>query len=102
MVGSGPMDEVMRNFLPLDEGLHHEIVEALDNSAILATHTRLQENIRMVQRVHRRTNFRAQLVSTVDEHLAVIAGLENRDLPAATAALEAHFRASTHRTFAAS
>jgi DNA-binding GntR family transcriptional regulator len=102
LLGPTPLDEAMLGLLPLDETLHREIVVALDNSAILATHARLQENIRMVQRVHRRTNFRAQLVSTVDEHLAVIAGLENRDLPAATAALEAHFRASTHRTFAAS
>jgi DNA-binding GntR family transcriptional regulator len=33
--------------------------------------------------------------------MRVIATIEQRDIPGAIAAMEAHFRASTHRTFAA-
>ncbi len=55
----------------------------------------------MAQKVHRRPGFRSALLHTIDEHLAVITCLEHRDIDGAVAALEAHFRASTHRTFAA-
>lgn len=97
----GAFEEGQLRFLALDSRMHREIVEALDNRAILDTHQRLQENIRMAQKVHRRPGFRSALLDTIDEHLAVIACLEQRDIDGAVAALEAHFRASTHRTFAA-
>lgn len=96
----GPFEEAQLRFLALDNRMHREIVEALDNRTILDTHQRLQDNIRMAQIVHRRPGFRAALLETIDEHLAVIACLERRDTDGAVAALEAHFRASTHRTFA--
>ena len=70
-------------------------------SAILDTHNRVQENIRMAQLVHRRPGFRSALLETVDEHLKVIDSLAAHDVEGSVAALEAHFRASTHRTFAA-
>jgi len=89
------------SFLDLDERFHREIVTSLGNRAILETHMRLQENIRMAQRVHRRPGFRGYLVDTVAEHMRVIAAIEQRDIAGAIAAMEAHFRASTHRTFAA-
>jgi DNA-binding GntR family transcriptional regulator len=97
----GPFQDEQIRFLSLDNRMHREIVEALDNRAILDTHTRLQENIRMAQQVHRRPGFRGALLDTVDEHLKVIAALERRDTEGAVQALEDHFRASTHRTFAA-
>jgi DNA-binding GntR family transcriptional regulator len=81
--------------------MHREIVASLGNRAILDMHERLQENIRMAQRVHRRPGFRGYLVDTVDEHMRVIAALEQRDVAGAIAAMEAHFQGSTHRTFAA-
>ncbi|MGN6486650.1 MAG: GntR family transcriptional regulator [Devosia sp.] len=101
LTDGGPFQEEQLRFLALDNRMHHEIVEALDNRAILDTHTRLQENIRMAQQVHRRPGFRAALLETIDEHLKVIDCLENRDIDGAVQALEDHFRASTHRTFAA-
>lgn len=96
-----PFENGQIRFIALDNRMHHEIVASLGNRAILDTHTRLQENIRMVQRVHRRPGFRGYLVETIDEHMKVIAALEQRDINSAIASLEAHFRASTHRTFAA-
>lgn len=101
LTDGGPFQEEQLRFLSLDMRFHREIVEALDNRAILDTHSRLQENIRMAQQVHRRPGFRGALLETVDEHLKVIDALANHDVEAAVAALEAHFRASTHRTFAA-
>ena len=88
-------------FLAIDRDLHADFVKALDNKAILQTHTRLQENIRMARRVHQRSAFRGQLLDTADEHLRIINALARHDVEGAVAALEAHFRASTHRTFAA-
>ncbi|MDB5539489.1 MAG: hypothetical protein JWQ89_1216 [Devosia sp.] len=101
LAGGGPVEEAQAAFLALDGRMHHEIVASLGNRAILDTHMRLQENIRMAQRVHRRPGFRGYLIDTIDEHMQVIAALEQRDLAGAVAAMEAHFRASTHRTFAA-
>jgi GntR family transcriptional regulator, rspAB operon transcriptional repressor len=97
----GFFEEEQIRFLALDGRMHREIVEALGNRAILDTHQRLQENIRMAQRVHRRPGFRGALLETINEHLRVIECLERRDVEGAVNALEAHFRASTHRTFAA-
>jgi DNA-binding GntR family transcriptional regulator len=101
LTDGGPFKDEQLRFLALDMRFHRDIVEALDNRAILDTHSRLQENIRMAQQVHRRPGFRSALLETVDEHLKVIDALGNRDVEGAVAALEAHFRASTHRTFAA-
>jgi DNA-binding GntR family transcriptional regulator len=97
---SGP-DEGLERFVQLDMRFHREIVAVIGNRAISETHERIQANIRMAQRVHRRAGFRAYLVETVDEHMRVIGALEAGDIPGAIAALEAHFRASTHRTFLA-
>lgn len=101
LTDGGPFQEGQLRFIALDMRFHREIVEALDNRAILDTHTRVQENIRMAQLVHRRPGFRSALLETVDEHLRVIDCLAAQDVEGAVAAMEAHFRASTHRTFAA-
>ncbi len=101
LTDGGPFEDEQIRFLALDNRMHREIVEALGNRAILDTHQRLQENIRMAQQVHRRPGFRGALLHTIEEHLKVIECLERRDVEGAVAALEAHFRASTHRTFAA-
>ena len=101
LTDGGPFEDEQIRFLALDGRMHREIVEALGNRAILDTHQRLQENIRMAQQVHRRPGFRGALLQTIEEHLKMIECLEKRDVEGAVAALEAHFRASTHRTFAA-
>ena len=85
----------------LDNKMHRDIVEALENRAILDTHARLQDNLSMARHAHQRSTFRGQLIDTIAEHMVVIERLESRDVTGAVAALEAHFRASSHRTFAA-
>jgi GntR family transcriptional regulator, rspAB operon transcriptional repressor len=94
-------DEVQDRVLALDRELHQSFVEAMGNGAILRTHNRLQDNIGMARRVHQRPFFRTQLISTMDEHLKILDSLEARDADGAVANLEAHFRASAFRTFAA-
>lgn len=101
---SQPMltEEAQNKFLALDRYMHSSFVEALDNRAILVTHNRLQDNISMARRVHQRLVFKNQLSGTVDEHLRIIDSLEAHDIEGAIANLEAHFRATTYRTFTAS
>ena len=101
LTDGSPFEAAHTPVLELDGRMHREIVASLGNRAILDTHERLQENIRMAQRVHRRPGFRGYLVDTVDEHMRVISALEQRDVAGAIAAMEAHFQGSTHRTFAA-
>lgn len=99
----GPVlsEAVQSKFGALDRRMHREFVEALDNRAILETHGRLQDNIGMARTVHQRSVFKNQLIDTADEHMKIIESLENRDAHGAIANLEAHFRASTYRTFTA-
>lgn len=101
LTGTGPFEAVQSQIVTLDRKMHRDIVEALDNRAILETHARIQENLGMARRVHQRSIYKGQLIEAIDEHLEIIACLERRNVPAAVAALEAHFRGATHRTFAA-
>jgi DNA-binding GntR family transcriptional regulator len=98
--GSVSFDDAQRNFSILDRKMHRDIVEALDNRAILDTHARLQENLMMAKRVHQRSVFRGQLLDTIDEHLKIITALDQRDVDGAIESLAAHFRGATHRTYA--
>lgn len=100
--GAELTEAVQDKFLQLDRYMHRSFVEALGNRAILVTHMRLQDNISMARRVHQRSMFKNQLSGTVDEHLRIIDCLDARDTDGAIANLEAHFRASTYRTFTAS
>ena len=98
--GSVSFEDAQRNFSILDRKMHRDIVEALDNRAILDTHARLQENLNMAKRVHQRSVFRGQLLDTIDEHLKIITALDQRDVDGAVESLAAHFRGATHRTYA--
>ena len=98
--GAVPFEEALPHMTALDRKLHRDIVEALDNRAILETHARLQDNIGMAKRVHQRSVFRGQLLDTIDEHLSIVEALERGDVEGAVASLAAHFRGATHRVFA--
>jgi len=94
-------EEAQNKFLAVDRHMHRSFVEALENRAILVTHNRLQDNISMARRVHRRI-FKNQLISTIDEHLKIVDNLAAGEIEKAVENLEAHFQASIYRTFTAS
>ena len=94
-------DAAVEHSFWVDRDMHRSFVEALDNRAILAAHNRIQDNLSLARRVHQRRTFRNQLAQTIDEHLKIVDALERHDSVAALEALEAHFRASTFRTYAA-
>lgn len=94
-------ESVQARHFALDRRMHREFVESLDNRAILEAHTRLQDNIDMARQVHQPSMLRGHLIETVDEHLKIIACLEQRDVEVATASLNTHFRNSISRVFAA-
>lgn len=96
----GNIDAAIARFIAVDRKLHADLVAVLQNRAIAATHARLQENIGMARLTHKRIPFRQQLLDTVEEHRRVLEALAAGEVEAAVSALEAHFRASTHRTFA--
>lgn len=98
---SGNIDAAINRFIAVDRRFHADIVGVYGNPTILATHRRLQANIGMARLTHKRVPFRQQLLDTVDEHRKILSALEAGDRDGAIAALEAHFQASTHRTFAA-
>jgi DNA-binding GntR family transcriptional regulator len=98
---SEPNEAVQEKFLNLDRQMHRAWVESLQNRTILVTHTRLQDNLWMARRVHQR-KFHTQLSATIGEHLKILDALDARDIEGAVAGLEAHFRASTYRTYTAS
>jgi len=98
---SANVEAATARFVAIDRRCHADIVGVLRNEAISGTHRRLQENIGMARLTHKRTPFRQQLLDTVQEHRAMLVALAAGDIDSAVAALEAHFRASTHRTFAA-
>ena len=97
----GRIEMATSRFIATDRKFHADIVGVFDNRSISATHRRLQANIGMARLTHKRTPFRQQLLDTVEEHCVVLAALAEGDREGAIAALEAHFRAATHRTFAA-
>jgi DNA-binding GntR family transcriptional regulator len=100
LMGSLPFEAAHRNMYLIDRKLHRDIVEALDNRAILETHARLQDNLTLAKRVHQRSIFKGQLLDTIDEHLRIIGSLEQHDIQGAVDNLAAHFKGATHRTYA--
>ena len=80
LLGAVPFEEAQRNMYLIDRKLHRDIVEALDNRAIIETHARLQDNLTLAKRVHQRSVFKGQLLDTIDEHLRIITALEQRDI----------------------
>jgi GntR family transcriptional regulator, rspAB operon transcriptional repressor len=94
-------DTALDSFVSVDRYMHRSFVEALENRAILVTHSRLQDNLMLARRVHQRRTFKNQLMQSIDEHLRIVDSLAQHDASGALEHLEAHFQASTFRTYAA-
>lgn len=94
------MDDVAA-FVVLDQFVHSSFVEALNNKSMSATHNRLQQNIRMVRTMQKGPAYVANLLSAVNEHLALFEKIQNKDHESAAQCLRRHFEASIYRAVVA-
>lgn len=90
------MDDVVA-FVVLDQFVHSSFVEALNNKSILATHNRLQQNIRMVRTMQKNAAYVQNLLSAANEHLALLDQIKSKDHEGAAQCLRRHFEASIYR-----
>lgn len=94
------MDDVTA-FVVLDQFVHSSFVEALNNKSILATHNRLQQNIRMVRTMQRSAAYVDNLLRAANEHLALFEQIKDKDHEKAAQCLRRHFEASIYRAVVA-
>lgn len=94
-------DAAIESFLAYDHFLHACFVEAMNNKHILATHNRLQQNLRNVRSLHRSANFVDNLLMAGQEHLDLLERIAARDIDGAERVLRRHFESSAFRVFVA-
>lgn len=80
--------------LQVDWGMHNLVVESVGNHVLTTAHQQNFDKIKMI-RLHGRSP--RYLPLAMEEHLAVIAALRQRDPDAAAAALERHLAAAERR-----
>lgn len=97
--GSLQIAEAIDRFVILDHLFHRRFVEALHNPSIVATHDRLQENIRFAQVAHQRSVAPKVFLTAVDQHLVIIDCLESGNVDGAVEGLSEHFQSSMFRHF---
>ena len=83
----------------LDRRFHEKIVAALANEVIRRTYDRVIDNLRLARQVHQSSPGKSDYFDSIDEHMKILDAVQSGDAIAAINALEAHFRASTHRVF---
>ncbi len=89
--------EAIEAFVALDQFVHFSFVSALGNKSILATHNRLQQNIRMVRAIQGTTAYENNLLEAGREHLELFERIEANDLEGASRCLRRHFESSIYR-----
>lgn len=88
-------------FVALDQFLHSGFVQALNNKSILATHSRLQQNIRMVRTMQPSAAYLRNILDAAQEHLALLDQIKAGNLEGAAQCLRRHFEASIYRAVVA-
>ncbi len=94
-------EAAIESFVACDYFLHTRFVEAMGNKHILATHNRLQLNLRNVRSLHRSVNFVDNLLTAGQEHLDLLDRIAARDIDGAQRVLRRHFESSAFRVFVA-
>ncbi len=92
-----PTTKTISAFIALDQFFHFSLVSALKNKSILSTHTRLQQNIRMVRAMHKTSAYTNNLMDAAREHLELLDHIENEDLDHASQCIRRHFESSIFR-----
>ena len=92
----GVSPEVLHSAQLIDWAFHDRIIDAMNNSIISDIHRVNAIKIRLIR--NNDTRMLPELVvSVLDEHLAIIAALKNRDDSAATKAIHAHINSAKRR-----
>ena len=84
-------------FVALDQFVHSSFVKALGNKSILATHNRLQQNIRMVRAMQGTAAYENNLLEAGKEHMELFERIEAGDFEGASCCLRRHFESSIYR-----
>jgi DNA-binding GntR family transcriptional regulator len=83
----------------IEMDLHGAFVAALKNDLIAETHLRISENLNLLRVVRTKSVSAAAAIAALNEHLAILEPLRQRDAPGAVAALDHHLKSVIHRIF---
>ena len=93
---SDPLDyrEPMR---VLERDFHGSFIAAFDNSQINMSYARLMQKMFLIRLINMEAVSPANSIQSMQEHLAIIDALEQRDAETAAAALDKHLKGVLHR-----
>lgn len=83
----------------IEMDFHGAFVAALKNDLIAETHLRISENLNLLRVVRTKSVSAAAAIAALNEHLAILEPLRQRDAPGAVAALDHHLKSVIHRIF---
>jgi DNA-binding GntR family transcriptional regulator len=84
----GPSLDLEARTQAMDWALHDHIIDSLNNSIISTAYRVNSIKMRVIHR--ERTSIRGRIIPAMQEHMAVIAAMQRRDVPAAVDAISAH------------
>lgn len=81
----------------VDQAFHLALAESTRNPLMISAHSHMMEQIGVIRLDNMYMLSALAIIQTMQEHLAVIEGLENQDPDAAVAAMDAHLARAMHR-----
>ena len=81
----------------VDQAFHEALLESTRNPLMISAHSHMMEQIGVIRLDNMYMLSALAIVQTMQEHLAVIVGLEGQDPDAAVAAMDAHLARAMHR-----
>lgn len=81
----------------VDGAFHRHMIDSLRNPLIATSHAHMMEQISVIRLDNMYMLSALAVAQTMQEHLAVIEGLERQDPEAAVAAMDAHLARAMHR-----
>ena len=81
----------------LERDFHGSFIAAFDNPQIAMSHARLTQKMFLIRLVNMESVSPASSIRSMQEHLAIVEALEQRNAEAATEALDSHLKGVLHR-----
>lgn len=81
----------------LEQDFHGSFIAAFDNSQINMSYARLMQKMFLIRLINMEAVSPANSIQSMQEHLAIIDALEQRDAETAAAALDKHLKGVLHR-----